>query len=161
MHPILTSTIPFTVDHLSYKTIHLNRATANKSWVVLDASAQTLGRFCSSVAYYLRGKHKTGFTPNSDCGDYVIVINSGKIKLTGKKFTDKVYTRHTGFPGGQRFSTPREEFAKTPNRVIEHAVRGMLPKNRLGRELFRNLHVFEDANHPHEAQQPVLLEKAK
>jgi len=142
------------VDTLSYKTVSANKATVQKDWIVVDAENQVLGRLCSEIAKIIRGKHKPSFTPHADCGDQVIVINADKIRLTGKKLTDKVYTRHTGYPGGQRFATPREVLAKNPRGVIEAAVKGMLPKNRLGRSLFNNLYVYAGTEHPHTAQQP-------
>ncbi len=145
------------MDTQSYKTVSANAATANKQWVVIDATDLVLGRLASRVAYMLRGKHKTNFTPHVDCGDNVIVINAEKIRLTGKKLTDKVYVRHTGYPGGQRFATPHELLNRKPFAVVEEAVRGMLPKNRLGAQLFRNLHVYVGAEHPHEAQQPKQI----
>ncbi len=139
----------------SYKTVSLNKSTVDKEWVIVDAEAKVLGRLSSEVAMLLRGKKKPGYTPHVDCGDNVIVINADKVKLTGKKWTDKVYVRHTGYPGGQRFETPKEVVGKRSATVIvERAVRGMLPKNRLGRELFRNLYVYEGTEHPHEAQKP-------
>jgi large subunit ribosomal protein L13 len=142
------------VDSLSYKTVSLNKATADKQWIVVDATDLVLGRMASEVAKMIRGKHKPGYTPHMDCGDNIIVVNAEKIKLTGKKMTDKVYVRHTGYPGGQRFSTPTELMEKNPALIVEKAVRGMLPKNRLGRALFRNLHVYVGGEHPHTAQQP-------
>lgn len=142
------------VNTLSYKTISANKATANKEWVVVDAEGQSLGRLASKVAFMIRGKHKTSFTPHVDCGDNVVVINSDKVKLTGKKMTDKVYVRHTGYPGGQRFTTPREIMQKSSTILVEKAVRGMLPKNRLGRAIFKNLFVYEGTDHPHEGQKP-------
>jgi len=142
------------VETLSYKTISANKATIQKEWVLVDAENQVLGRLCSEIAKIIRGKHKPSFTPHTDCGDQVIVINADKVRLTGKKMTDKVYTRHTGYPGGQRFATPREVLAKNPRGVVEAAVKGMLPKNRLGRALFNNLFVYAGAEHPHAAQQP-------
>jgi large subunit ribosomal protein L13 len=146
------------VDTLSYKTVSANKATVQKEWVVIDAENAVLGRLSSKIASLIRGKHKTNFTPNVDCGDNVIVINADKVRLTGKKMTDKVYVRHTGYPGGQRFSTPREVLAKNPRGVVEAAVKGMLPKNRLGRRLFTNLHVYAGTEHPHAAQQPKQVE---
>jgi large subunit ribosomal protein L13 len=145
------------VDILSFKTQSLNGATVSKQWIVVDAEAAVLGRLASRIALMIRGKHKPGYTPHVDCGDNVIVINADKIKLTGNKWTEKVYTRHTGYPGGQRFTTPREMAAKSSALIIEHAVRGMLPKNRLGRALFNNLYVYEGAEHPHTAQQPQAV----
>lgn len=142
------------MNTLSYKTISANKETAQKDWVVVDAQGAVLGRLASQVAAIIRGKHKPNFTPHVDCGDNVIIINAEKIRLTGRKMTDKVYVRHTGYPGGQRFSTPRELLEKHPTRVLEHAVKGMLPRNRLGRRLFTNLHVYAGDKHPHTAQQP-------
>ncbi|MGA0556897.1 50S ribosomal protein L13 [Larkinella sp. VNQ87] len=142
------------MDTLSYKTISANKATAQKDWVVIDAENQVLGRLASQAAKIIRGKNKTNFTPNADCGDNVIIINAEKIKLTGSKLTDKVYVRHTGHPGGQRFRTPREMMAKNPAFILEHAIKGMLPKNRLGRRLFTNLYVYAGGQHPHASQQP-------
>jgi large subunit ribosomal protein L13 len=145
------------VDSQSYKTVSANAATVHKEWLIIDATDQVLGRLASRVAYVLRGKHKTNFTPHVDCGDNVIVINAEKIRLTGKKWTDKVYVRHTGYPGGQRFTTPKELVVRKPFAVVEEAVRGMLPKNRLGAVMFRNLHVYAGAEHPHQAQQPKSI----
>jgi len=145
------------VDNLSYKTISANKATAQKGWVIVDAENQVLGRLSSEIAKVIRGKHKPNYTPHVDCGDNVIVINAEKIRLTGKKMDDKVYIRHTGYPGGQRFRTPREVLTKNPRGVVEAAVKGMLPKNRLGSKLYTNLYVYVGTEHPHEAQQPVTL----
>ena len=142
---------------LSYKTISANKDTVKKEWIVIDAENEVLGRLSTRVANVLRGKTKPCYTPHVDCGDNVIVINAEKIRLTGKKLTDKVYVRHTGYPGGQRFATPKEVLAKHPIRIIEHAVKGMLPKNRLGRTLYANLHVYAGAEHPHQAQQPKVV----
>jgi large subunit ribosomal protein L13 len=146
------------VDSLSYKTISANKETATKDWVIVDAKDKVLGRLSSQIVNILRGKNKTNFTVNVDCGDNVIVINAEHIKLTGKKMTDKVYTRHTGHPGGQRFATPRELMAKDPRRVLEMAIKGMLPKNRLGSKQYTNLYVYAGAEHPHQAQQPKSIE---
>jgi large subunit ribosomal protein L13 len=146
------------VDTLSFKTVSANRATVQKNWVVVDASDKVLGRLSSQIASILRGKNKTNFTPHVDCGDNVIIINAEKIRLTGKKMTDKIYIRHTGHPGGQRFATPRELMAKDPRRILEYAIRGMLPKTRLGREQFTNLHVYVGTEHKHEAQKPTTIE---
>lgn len=142
------------MDTLSYKTVSANDATVTKGWVVIDATDQVLGRLASRVALILRGKNKANFTPHVDCGDNVIILNATKVRLTGKKLTDKVYIRHTGYPGGQRFEAPRELLKRKPLAVVEHAVKGMLPKNKLGAELFRNLFVYEGSEHPHQAQQP-------
>lgn len=143
------------MDSLSFKTISLNKATADKQWVIVDVKDQVLGRVASNIAMLIRGKHKPGYTPNVDCGDNVIVINSDHVRLTGKKWTDKEYVRHTGYPGGQRRATPKEIMTRKSSTIlIENAVRGMLPKTKLGSALFKNLHVYAGAEHPHEAQQP-------
>jgi len=146
------------VNTLSYKTVSANKATISREWYVVDAKDEVLGRLASKVAYILRGKHKTDFTPHVDCGDSVIVINAEKVKLTGNKMTDKQYVRHSGYPGGQRTQNPQDLLAKKPEAVVENAVKGMLPKNRLGSAIFRNLHVFAGETHPHEAQQPKKLD---
>lgn len=145
------------MDSLSYKTISANAATIDKQWVVIDATNEVLGRLASQVAKILCGKNKPSYTPHVDCGDYVIVINAEKVKLTGKKMTDKVYVRHTGYPGGQRFATPAEYLAKKPEFVIEEAVRGMLPKTRLGSAIIKNLKIYAGAEHPHVAQNPKSI----
>jgi len=145
------------VDTLSYKTISANKATVDKQWLLIDAEGQTLGRLASKVAILLRGKHKPNFTPHVDCVDNVIVINSEKINLSGNKWNDKSYIRHTGYPGGQRSLTATEMFAKDPARLVEKSVKGMLPKNKLGAALFRNLDVVVGAAHKHEAQQPKTI----
>jgi large subunit ribosomal protein L13 len=146
------------VDTLSYKTVSANKATVNKEWVVVDAEGAVLGRLSSVVANMLRGKHKTNFTPHVDCGDNVIVINAEKVVLTGEKWTKKEYVRHTGYPGGQRFTTAEQMLKKNPISLVENAVKGMLPKNRLGSALYRNLHVYAGTEHPHEAQKPKKIE---
>jgi large subunit ribosomal protein L13 len=145
------------VNTLSYKTISANKATVKKEWYVVDATDQILGRLSSEVAKIIRGKNKTSFTPHVDCGDYVIVINADKIKLTGKKLTDKQYLRYTGYPGGERWSTPEELLKKNPERIIEKAVKGMLPRNRLGSVIIKNLYIYAGSEHPHQAQQPKEL----
>lgn len=145
------------MDTISYKTIAVNAQTAKKDWVLIDAENEVLGRLASKVAHLVRGKAKPSFTPNADCGDNVIIINAEKIKLTGKKMTDKVYIRHTGYPGGQRFATPKEMLAKRPEFIIERAVRKMLPKNKLGDAIIKNIHVYVGAEHPHAAQQPQAV----
>ncbi len=142
---------------LSYKTVSANKATVNKEWVLVDADGQTLGRLASKVAKLIRGKHKTNYTPHVDCGDNVIIINAEKINLTGKKWTDKSYIRHTGYPGGQRSLTATELFEKDPRRIIEKAVKGMLPKNKLGSALFRNLYVYVGGEHKQDAQNPKTI----
>jgi len=146
------------VNTLSYKTVSANKTTVNKEWVIIDAEGAVLGRLASLVASMLRGKHKTNFTPHVDCGDNVIVINAEKVALTGEKWSGKEYVRHTGFPGGQRFTTAQELLKKNPIGLVENAVKGMLPKNRLGSALYRNLHVYAGISHPHEAQKPKKIE---
>jgi len=146
------------VNTLSYKTVSANKATVNKEWVLIDAEGAVLGRLATVVASTLRGKHKTNFTPHVDCGDNVIVINADKVSLSGTKWSDKEYVRHTGYPGGQKFTTATEMLRKNPISLVEHAVRGMLPKNRLGRAIFKNMHVYAGASHPHEAQKPKIME---
>ncbi len=142
------------MDTLSYKTVSANAATVQKDWIVVDAQSAVLGRFASEVAKILRGKNKPGFTPHVDCGANVIVINAEKIRLTGKKWNDKVYVRHTGFPGGQRIATPKILMQKSPITLVQKAVKGMLPKNRLGNKMYGNLYVYAGPEHPHAAQQP-------
>ncbi len=149
------------MNTLSYKTVSANKETIQKEWFVVDAKDEVLGRLASKVAIVLRGKHKPGFTPNVDCGDNVIVINAEKVKLTGNKMSDKQYVRHTGYPGGQRIESPEDLLDKKPEAVVEKAVRGMLPKNRLGSELFRNLFVVVGETHNHQAQQPKNLDLNK
>lgn len=146
------------MNTLSYKTVSANKETVNKEWVIVDAEGAPLGRLATLVASTLRGKHKTNFTPHVDCGDNVIVINAEKISLSGTKWSDKEYVRHTGYPGGQKFTSAEEMLKKNPIGLVEHAVRGMLPKNRLGRSIYRNMHVYAGTNHPHEAQKPKKIE---
>ena len=145
------------MNTLSYKTVSANKNTVNKEWVLVDADGQTLGRLASKIAVLIRGKHKTNYTPHVDCGDNVIVINAEKINLTGNKWTDKTYIRHTGYPGGQRTLSANELFAKDPIRVIEKAVKGMLPKNKLGSALYRNLYVYSGSEHNQTAQNPKVI----
>jgi len=145
------------VNTLSYKTISANRSTVDKQWVLVDAEGQPLGRLCSKVAKLLRGKHKPNFTPHVDCGDNVIVVNADKVTLSGKKWSDKTYIRHTGYPGGQRVLTANELFAKNPTRLVEKSVKGMLPKNKLGSKLFTNLVVVSGTEHKHDAQKPKSI----
>lgn len=146
------------MDTLSYKTISANKATVNKEWVVVDAENMILGRLASKVAKLLRGKYKPVFTPHVDCGDNVVVINAEKVLFTGNKMTDKIYVRHSGYPGGQRMQTPREILAKYPERLVEKAVKGMLPKNKLGRKIYGNLHVVVGSEHKYEAQKPKVVD---
>ena len=145
------------MDTLSYKTKSANSKTVTKEWVLVDAEGQTLGRLASKVARILRGKHKPYFTPHVDCGDNVVIINASKISLTGNKWDAKEYIRHTGYPGGQRSRTARELHEKKPEALVEKAVKGMLPKNRLGADLFRNLRVYAGAEHDQEAQKPKAI----
>ena len=145
------------MDTLSYKTVSANKDTVNKEWVVVDAEGQTLGRMSSIVAKFLRGKYKPNYTPHVDCGDNVVVINASKINLTGKKWDAKSYIRHTGYPGGQRSLTAKEMYSKDPARLVENAVKGMLPKNKLGSAIYRNLKVYAGAEHGQEAQKPKAI----
>ncbi len=145
------------MDTLSYKTVSGNKETANKKWLVVDAEGQTVGRLASKVAKIIRGKHKTNFTPHADCGDNVIVINAEKVSFSGTKLVDKEYVRYTGYPGGQRFTSAQDMLRKHPERLIEKAVKGMLPKNKLGRKLYTNLKVYTGATHNQEAQKPEVF----
>ncbi len=145
------------MDHNSYKTTNANKVSAEKGWVVVDAENQVLGRVASQVAKIIRGKNKASYTPNTDMGDHVIVINAEKVKMTGKKWNDRVIFTYSGYPGGQRELSPSMIRSKNPARLVEHAVRGMLPKNTMGRQLFRSLHVYAGSQHPHEAQQPKVI----
>ena len=145
------------MNTLSYKTISANSATVQKEWLVVDAEGQTLGRMASVVARLIRGKHKTNYTPHVDCGDNVIILNAEKISMTGNKMQEKEYVWHTGFPGGQKSATAEEMMTKSARKVVEKAVKGMLPKNRLGSVLFKNLYVYEGSEHKHEAQQPKVI----
>lgn len=145
------------MNTLSYKTVSANKATANKKWLVVDAEGQTVGRLASKVAKIIRGKHKTNFTPHADCGDNVIVINAEKVSFSGTKLVDKEYVRYTGYPGGQRITSAQDMLKKHPERLIEKAVKGMLPKNKLGRQLYTNLKVYKGTEHKHEAQQPEVF----
>lgn len=141
----------------SYSTRTVSDKDVKREWFIVDADGATLGRMTTKIASVLRGKHKATFTPNMDCGDYVIVINSKKVRMTGKKMTDRPLVRYTGHPGGQRFATPAELIDTNPNKLIEHAVKGMLPKSSLGDRLFTKLFVYEGAEHPHAAQKPKAL----
>ena len=146
------------MNTLSYKTVSVNKESANKKWYVIDAEGQILGRFASEVAMILRGKRKPCYTPHSDCGDNVIIINAEKIQLTGNKMDEKYYVHYTGYPGGQRFRNVSEQLRKKPQAVLEHAIKGMLPKTKLGDEIYHhNLKVYAGPKHPHEAQQPIEL----
>lgn len=142
------------MEAISYKTVSASKETVTKGWVIVDAENEILGRLASNVAYILRGKDKVNFTPHVDTGDNVIIINAEKIKLTGNKVSEKEYVRHTGYPGGQRFATPKLLLSKKPTEVVRMAVSGMLPKNKLGDALRRNVFIYAGAEHPHAAQQP-------
>lgn len=162
MHPQIRGIVLFNkliiVDTLSYKTKSANKETAEKQWFVVDAEGHTVGRLASKVSKIIRGKHKVNFTPHADCGDNVIVINAEKIAFSGTKLVNKEYVRYTGYPGGQRFTSAEELLKKHPERLIEKAVKGMLPKNSLGRSLFTNLKVYVGSAHKHDAQQPKAFD---
>ena len=145
------------MDTLSYKTISANKKSVNKEWLLVDAEGQPLGRLASKVAKILRGKYKPEFTPHVDCGDNVVIINAAKVSLSGNKWDDKEYIRYTGYPGGQRVQTARELLDKKPEALVEKAVKGMLPKNKLGADLFRNLRVYAGTEHGQEAQKPKAI----
>ena len=145
------------MNTLIYKTIAANTSTVHKEWVLIDVDGLPLGRSATIIANYLRGKHKTNYTPHVDCGDNVIVVNAANITLSGKKWEQKQYIRNTGFSGGQRSLNATQAHAKNPTRIMENAVKGMLPKNKLGATLFRNLKVYANAIHPHEAQNPKTI----
>ncbi|MBN2743156.1 large subunit ribosomal protein L13 [Breznakibacter xylanolyticus] len=146
------------MDTLSYKTISANKATVQKEWVIVDATDQVLGRLGSKVAKLLRGKYKPNYTPHVDCGDNVIIINADKVRLTGNKWNDRVFFFHSGYPGGQTEVSPAELFAKSPEKLVEKTVKGMLPKTKLGAQLYRNLHVYVGAEHKNQAQQPKVID---
>lgn len=154
------------MDTLSYKTVSPNAQSVEHEWVVIDATDQVLGRLCSTVAKILRGKNKPSYSPHTECGDNVIIINADKVRLTGKKMTDRVYLRFTGYPGGQRELSPETLMKKSFNKHIKpgihplfiHVVKGMLPKNRLGRRLIENMHVYNGPDHPHAAQNPKVID---
>ncbi|MDR0801012.1 50S ribosomal protein L13 [Fluviicola sp.] len=145
------------MDTLSYKTVSANKETADKKWLLVDAEGQTVGRLASKVAKLVRGKHKPNFTPHADCGDNVIVINASKVSFSGTKLENKEYVRYTGYPGGQRSLSAQELLERSPERVIEKAIKGMLPKNTLGRQLYRNVKVYAGAKHKHDAQNPEAI----
>ncbi len=145
------------MDTLSYKTVSVNKEKAEKKWYIVDATDKHVGRLASTVAKVIRGKYKPSYTPHADCGDNIIIINAEKISFSGNKTADKIYTRYTGYPGGQRFTSVDELLKKHPERILEKAVRGMLPKNALGRALYRNLRVYAGSAHNHDAQNPEVL----
>ena len=140
------------------RTAHTKAADVDHKWHIVDATGMVLGRLATEVANTIRGKNKVLYTPSADTGDFVIVINAEKIVATGKKLSDKIYYRHSGYPGGLKKTTLKEQLEKFPERAIEHAVRGMLPKGPLGRRLFTKLKVYSGSSHPHEAQQPSILD---
>ena len=140
------------------KTFTLKAKDIKKNWYLIDAEDQVLGRLSTKIAQLIRGKEKPEFTPHLDMGDFVIVVNADKVKVSGSKEDDKVYWRHSGFPGGQKETSLSEMRDKFPDRIITNAVKGMLPHNRLGRKMLKNLKVYADANHPHEAQQPIKID---
>lgn len=148
------------MDTLSYKTISANKETAQKEWIIIDATDQIVGRLCTKVAKLLRGKYKPNFTPHVDCGDNVIIINADKVRLTGKKMTDRIYYTYTGYPGGQREHTPASIMAKANgyDKYLHRVVKGMLPKNKLGAKLLANLYVYAGSEHKHEAQSPKTID---
>ncbi|PHI19469.1 50S ribosomal protein L13 [Lewinellaceae bacterium SD302] len=142
------------MNTLSYKTKSANESTVVREWHVIDADGEVVGRLASRIATVLRGKHKPDYTPHFDNGDHVIVINAEKVRFTGQKMSKKVYLRHTGYPGGQRAATPNDLLARKPELVLRNAVKGMLPKTKLGRAQIKKLHLYAGAEHPHSAQQP-------
>ena len=142
----------------SYNTVSANKATVKKEWLIVDAQNEVVGRLASKVAYLLRGKHKTSYTPHVDCGDNVIIINAEKVRFTGNKTTDKEYVRYTGYPGGQRFATPKEWFVRKPTEILRHAIHGMIPKNKLGSRLNTNVYIYAGEAHPHEGQNPKAID---
>ncbi|MEL6942604.1 MAG: 50S ribosomal protein L13 [Bacteroidota bacterium] len=142
------------MDTLSYKTVSAKKETVERKWYIVDAENEVVGRLCSKIAHVLRGKHQPHYTPHVDCGDYVIVINADKIRFTGNKWAQKEYLTYSGYPGGQKSTTAQELMQKKPTKVVENAVKGMLPKNRLGRAMFKKLYVYAGGEHPHDAQQP-------
>jgi large subunit ribosomal protein L13 len=146
------------MDTRSYKTISANRRTVDKKWLIIDVQGKILGRAASQIASLLRGKHKPSFTPHVDCGDNIIVINAEKVRLTGNKLEQKEYIRFSGYPGGQHKTPAKAVLKAHPERLIEYAVKGMIPKNRLGRQILGNLRVYAGSEHPHDAQNPEQFE---
>ena len=142
------------MDTLSYKTNSTRKEDVDRKWYVVDADGETVGRIASKIAHVLRGKHKPSFTPHVDCGDYVIVVNADKIRFTGKKWSQKQYVSHSGYPGGQKHIAAAELLSSKPHAVVEKAIKGMLPKNRLGRQMFKKLFVYAGSEHSHQAQKP-------
>lgn len=146
------------MDHLSYKTKSAKKEEVQRNWYIVDAEGEVVGRLCTKIAHVLRGKHKPSYTPHVDCGDNVIVINADKVRFTGSKTEQKEYVRYSGYPGGQKKATPADLLAKKPEAIVENAVRGMLPKTKLGRAMFKKLFVYTGTEHPHEAQKPQTME---
>ncbi len=146
------------MDTLSYKTISVRKEDVQRDWHIVDAEGLVVGRIATTIATILRGKHKASYTPHIDCGDYVIVINADKVRFTGNKMSAKEYVSYSGYPGGQKRVTPKELLEKKPIAIIEKAVRGMLPKNRLGRKMFKKMFVYTGEEHPHKAQKPKKIE---
>lgn len=142
------------MDTLSFRTPSTRKEDVQRTWFVVDAEGETVGRICSRIAHVLKGKHKASYTPHVDCGDNVIVVNAEKIRFTGRKWDSKIYLTYSGYPGGQKQKLASEILAKRPEQIVEKAVRGMLPKNRLGRQMIKKLFVYSGPNHPHQAQQP-------
>lgn len=142
------------MNTLSYKTQSAKKEDVERKWYIVDAEGEVVGRLCTKIAQVLRGKHKASYTPHVDTGDYVIVINAEKVRFTGNKMQNKEYQTYSGYPGGQKSRTAREMMEKHPIRIVEIAVKGMLPKNRLGRQMYKKLFVYEGTAHPHEAQKP-------
>lgn len=145
------------MDTLSYKTISANKQTVKREWFVVDAEGQVLGRMATQIASVLRGKHKPTYTPHADAGDYVVVLNADKIRLTGNKWADRKHITYSGYPGGQKATAMADLLVKHPERIVENAVKGMLPKNKLGRAMYKKLFVYTGSDHPHTAQQPKSL----
>ncbi|KAA3625338.1 MAG: 50S ribosomal protein L13 [Bacteroidetes bacterium] len=146
------------MNTLSYKTESAKKETVERNWFVIDAEGEVVGRLCTKIATVLKGKHKPSYTPHVDCGDFIVVVNADKVRFTGNKMSDKQYVRYSGYPGGQKFATPSDMIDKKPRFVIENAVKGMLPKNKLGRAMVKKLFVYDGPDHPHEAQKPQPFE---
>ncbi|MFN7119245.1 MAG: 50S ribosomal protein L13 [Saprospiraceae bacterium] len=142
------------MDTLSYKTISAKKETVERKWYIVDAEGETVGRLCTRVAAVLRGKHKPSYTPHVDCGDFVIIVNADKVRFTGNKMADKEYLTYSGYPGGQKSIMAQDLLKKKPIAIVETAIKGMLPKTKLGRAMFKKLFVYEGAEHPHQAQKP-------
>ncbi len=146
------------MNTLSYKTESAKKETVDRNWYVIDAEGEIVGRLCTKIATVLKGKHKPSYTPHVDCGDFIVVINADKVRFTGNKLADKQYQRYSGYPGGQKSTTAKEMMDKKPRFILENAVKGMLPKTKLGRAMIKKLFVYEGTEHPHEAQKPQPFE---